>query len=181
MQFIFSYFRHSLHSWLWSTRNMETVNLAPPSLLGGLNRNQNSQGSHRYLIPKCPQPNPPAPALIVILSFPLHIIMIDSFCASSQIWTIISMVFTIYLLLILVPQKMFQIFDLYQENQNWKSLPPPIQADSSSTHSHPGTFPLRTHPFPRFSRQQTLARDWGKYDIISEKYYVLWASLLCTC
>ena len=84
------------------------------------------------------------------------------------------MVFTIHLLQILVPQKMFQIFDLYQENQNWKSLPPPIQADSSSPHSHPGT-----HPFPRFSRQQTLARDWEKYDIISEKYYVLWASLLC--
>ena len=67
------------------------------------------------------------------------------------------MVFTIHLLQILVPQKMFQMFDLYQENQNWKSLPPPIQA----------------HPFPRFPRQQTLARDWEKYDIISEKYYVL--------
>ena len=52
----------------------------------------------------------------VILAFPLHIIIIDSFCASSQIWTIISMVFTIHLLQILVPQKMFQIFDLYQEN-----------------------------------------------------------------
>ena len=134
---------------------------APPlRLLGDLDRNQNSQGSHRYLIPKCPQPNPPAPALIVILSFPLHIIMIVSFCASSQIWTIISMVFTIHLLQILVPQKMFQIFDLYQENQNWKSLPPPIQADSSSPHSH------------RFSPQQTLARDWEKYDISSQKHTV---------
>ena len=74
------------------------------------------------------------------------------------------MVFTIHLLQILVPPKMSQILNLYQENQNRKSLPPLIQADSSSPHSQPGT-----HPFPRVSRQQTLARDWAKYDIISEK------------
>ena len=38
--------------------------------------------------------------------------------------------------------------------------------------------PLGTHPFPRFSCQQTLACDWEKYDIISEKYCVPWASWL---
>ena len=78
--FIFQTFFALLIVATWSTRNVKMVNLAAPPLrlLGGLDRNQNAQGS----LPLCAAKNAPAP--IVILAFPLHIIMIDCFCALSQ-------------------------------------------------------------------------------------------------